>query len=601
MASKKYKGKRVESNRKRAPGRAGSAPRIRLAGTPHNTKRIEPDTTPKIKHSKMSARKAVLIILIILIFSLTTLMITLGFYVSSLDTVFPNIYLDGVRISGKTYPELTDVITRMIESTEFNTVAVTINYYGGEPLTITSDEAGFEFEADIFDVENMTNEIFSIGREGSFLQNELEFIRSLFVITEINLTDLDRSVALMFDEEAVRTMVDEHTYLYNNALVDDALTITEESITIVKGTRLEYADAGYVFGIALNALYEAIIAQNDIALDYSPAHEDGEDVDLDMLFRMIHMDPIDSTYNPETFSTTLSYNGTTFDLEEAREKLGNAVGGDVIVIPIITLLPNPSQKELDAMLLRDTMGEISTIISGSSNRHHNIVLASGFIHETLLNPGEVFSFNEVVGRRLESRGFRMAPGFTGGRLVDQVGGGICQVSSTLYVATLMANLEVVERRPHGQPISYLPLGQDATVAYEMNLNYRFRNNTEFPVRIEMEVSGRTLTAKIIGTRLEDYRIELRSEEISSTPIVVVYQESEYVFEEATERPGAEGKVVDVFKRFYDSNGRFLHEELVGRTTYRMVTRVILVPLPGAEPPPAPAEPPPPPPAPPPAE
>ena len=570
MGGNKYRGKRVaEINKKRAQN-----------NTPDNIPNGTNTNIGKKSTGKTSTRKKLLTVLMIVFLSLATLVVSLGYYVRSLNTVFPNVYLDGVNVSGMTLPQVSNVITDMIESTEFGKVTVSVNYYKGDTLTITSDDAGFTFEADALNVNEMAQEVFAVGREGNFFQNKIEFMSSLFISTEIAFTDLDQSVALIFDEDVVRNIVEEHTRAYNNALVDDVLTINPDSIIIVKGTRLQYADADYVFDLVMSSLHTAVMEQEDLILDYSPKEYEGEDVDIDMLFDLINSEPISSVYDPQTLSATPSSEGATFDLEAARVKLNNAGERDIVTIPIIRLLPEISQEELNALLFRDVLAEISTNIAGSSNRYHNIVLASSFIHDRVYNPGEVFSFNRVVGRRTADRGFRMASGFLSGRVVDMLGGGICQVSSTLYVATLMANLEIVERRAHGMPISYLPLGQDATVAYAATIDYRFRNSSEFPIRIEMEIIGRTLTARIIGTRLEDYRIVLRTAVISTTPIETVVQESADVYSEEVYRAGAAGAVADVFKRFYDGDGNFLREELVGRTTYRMVTRIVLVPPPG---------------------
>ena len=548
--------------------------------------------TKQTGRKAMTARKTLLIVLMVLFLSLATLTVSLGFYVDSLDTVFPNTYLDGVNISGMTLPQVTDFVTRQIESLDFANVTVFIDFYEGERLSLSCIDAGFSFEANALAVEDMANEIFMIGRESGFLRSERGFIRSLMETTEISLADLDQSIAIMFDYEIVRAIVDEHINAYNSALVDDALTINSDAIVVVKGSRLEYIDPDVIFDMVMTALYSAVNSQEDVFLQYTPTavEEEVEDVDIDVLFSLIHTEPVNSVYDPATFSTTESSDGLTFDLEDARARLNNAVRGEEVIIPLITIPPEVSQEQLDELLFRDVLGERSTNIAGTSNRLHNVVISSAAIHEIILNPGDVFSFNRVVGRRTPERGFRMAPGFVGGRLVDQVGGGICQTSSTLYVAALKAQLDIVERRAHGQPISYLPLGQDATVAYAANIDFRFRNNTDFPIRLEMIVSGRTLTARIYGTGLHDYRVELRSHTISSTPVETVYQESDEVWEETVYRTGAAGHVVDVFRRFYDSDDNFVREELIGRTTYRMVTRIILIPIPGAfhpEPPPPP--------------
>jgi len=124
----------------------------------------------------------------------------------------------------------------------------------------------------------------------------------------------------------------------------------------------------------------------------------------------------------------------------------------------------------------------------------------------VLLPGEEFSYNEVVGRRTAERGFKYAPVIMRGELAIDIGGGVCQVSSTLYAAIKPSELRVTERRPHGLPISYLPSGWDATVADGL-IDFRFVNNTNYPIRIEMEMVDRKLTAIVYGTIIEDFPIQ----------------------------------------------------------------------------------------------
>jgi vancomycin resistance protein YoaR len=121
----------------------------------------------------------------------------------------------------------------------------------------------------------------------------------------------------------------------------------------------------------------------------------------------------------------------------------------------------------------------------------------------VLNPDEEFSFNEVVGPRTSARGFLPAGVFIGGRLEEGIGGGICQTSSTLYSAIMDSELYITERYPHGRAIPYLPRGRDATVFWNV-LDFKFENNTDYPLRIDFDLDDRSLTARVYGTIIEDY-------------------------------------------------------------------------------------------------
>lgn len=133
------------------------------------------------------------------------------------------------------------------------------------------------------------------------------------------------------------------------------------------------------------------------------------------------------------------------------------------------------------------------------DRNYNLRLAASRIHGKRLNPGEVFSYNQNVGRRTSQQGFRMAPVILDGKLVPDWGGGVCQVSSTLYNAALLSDLEIVDRSNHGRAIGYVPLGFDATVV-DGQIDFKFRNNLKRPILIHSALGNDELTFAVLGDR-----------------------------------------------------------------------------------------------------
>ena len=133
----------------------------------------------------------------------------------------------------------------------------------------------------------------------------------------------------------------------------------------------------------------------------------------------------------------------------------------------------------------------------ATNRSHNIEIASDKISGTFLAPDQEFSFNDIVGERTAEAGFDDAPVMLDGKLVPGVGGGICQVSSTLFNAALLSGMDITERTPHFEPVGYIPQGRDATVAWGY-LDFKFKNPYKHPVYVLSIMSGGTLTIYIIG-------------------------------------------------------------------------------------------------------
>ena len=150
-------------------------------------------------------------------------------------------------------------------------------------------------------------------------------------------------------------------------------------------------------------------------------------------------------------------------------------------------------KEIDGEL-----GHYTTHFGGTgANRGSNIAIAAGRIDGTLLAPNEVFSYNKIVGPRIASAGFKDAPVILKGELVPGIGGGICQVSSTLYNAALLSNLKIVRRSHHAFPVHYLPAGRDATVV-DGSIDFQFQNNTDSPIYIRASATRGTLSFRILG-------------------------------------------------------------------------------------------------------
>lgn len=167
----------------------------------------------------------------------------------------------------------------------------------------------------------------------------------------------------------------------------------------------------------------------------------------------------------------------------------------------------PTRTEEDFAGITGVLATMETITVANANRNTNIRIACESIDGTLLAPGEMFSLNEIVGERTVARGFKSAPVFENAKVVPGIGGGVSQVTGTLFNVAALAGLEIKEVHPHSRPVTYLPLGRDATVAYGQ-LDLKFVNSTESPIYIEYTFDGRRLRATIFGAKQEDRTISL---------------------------------------------------------------------------------------------
>lgn len=246
-------------------------------------------------------------------------------------------------------------------------------------------------------------------------------------------------------------------------------------------------------------------------------------------------------------------------------------------LPIIMQEIKPFITENDL----HNMGELATYTTwynmAEVDRSHNVKISSDSINGTIIAPGEVFSFNNVVGKRTYATGYRDAAVIVGGLFEPGLGGGICQVSSTLYNTALLAGMDIVERHNHALAVAYIPLGQDATVAYGLQ-DFRFKNNTNYPIYIRALASGGKLTITIYGDMNYKQRIEVGHvvDKVIDYTEVRKVEDNLLEGEEKIETNGMPGYVVRSFRTFYDQEGNKVKTENLATDRYLPLNKVVKI-------------------------
>ncbi len=204
---------------------------------------------------------------------------------------------------------------------------------------------------------------------------------------------------------------------------------------------------------------------------------------------------------------------------------------------------------------------------------YNVGLAARMLAGTVVRPGQVFSLNGTLGPRTKSKGFREGPAYSGGRIIQVTGGGICKISTTLYNVAILANLEIIERRPHGMLVPYVPPGQDATVSYG-TLDMKFRNTTNSPILIWAEKVDNTLYMAFYGNvrppKVRWYHQVLFRWEM---PVFRYYSPDLPSGEERVVQSGAEGIQVKNWVTIHHANGKTEQKEL-GIDYYNPMPKII---------------------------
>ena len=340
----------------------------------------------------------------------------------------------------------------------------------------------------------------------------------------------------------------------------------------------------------MNVPYDTFMLQvQQIASGKDVAPVPGYDIDsvnrfIEYLSEFLDTPAVNSsiTMKDNQIVYTLEAIGQGIDREALVETILNTdpLSGKTISIPIHDLEPTITQEMLQSKFV--LRGSYTTSFSDSTkNTTYNIRFGAEKINGIILKPGDVFSANDTLGTRTRKNGWKNAGAYESGEVVQQAGGGVCQLSSTLYNAALYADMEIVERRNHSMPVHYVDRGRDATINSVGNIiDFKFRNNTSSDVIIMAYTDGNILHMEIYGVPFEtdEYdRIEIRTKQRGSVSIKTVYEydDSKPASYSKTITKGSKGYTVQTYKDYYLGQTLVKTDDL-GISKYTMFPKKVLV-------------------------
>lgn len=326
---------------------------------------------------------------------------------------------------------------------------------------------------------------------------------------------------LKLDTDYIRTVISDYAAAYDTYLgpshyalsgempdleieAGDNSTQTLELTIGLPTARLDQEDAFQ----RILAAYDSAFTGEYIARDFQvDILEEPEAPDLTAIYEDVYIAPVDDSIDLENHRVIPGAWGYHFDLEAAQAMADSSTYGETISIPMEFQEP---EIYGDRVYFRDVLGYCETKHTQDKNRNNNLRRACESMDGLVLQPGEVFSYNDTLGPRTKENGYLRAGAYSGWELVQSYGGGICQGSTTIYGAALYADLEIVHRKNHGYMVGYTEPGLDATVNWG-GPDFQFRNSTHFPIKIAAEVSDGYVKVTILGTEERDYYIEMESE------------------------------------------------------------------------------------------
>ena len=387
---------------------------------------------------------------------------------------------------------------------------------------------------------------------------------ALNIIKEKNEKRLDgKNMKIYWEDKEYNINLRELGYYYDyNKAIDEAYSIGRE-------------------GNIINRVKEIISVKRDGVVIPLETHYDRDKINIivENIAEEINIDMVDAQFNFNSGNIKVSDDviGKKVKEEELIELINKNIENlNPIEIPIEKIMPNRTREQLSR--INGIIGEFSSSFKGSSKgRIENIRLSSKALSKGVIMPGDTVSFNELTGPRSKSAGYQEANVIIKGEFVSDTGGGVCQTSTTLYNALLRADLSIIQRSPHSIPIKYVPLGQDAAVAYGV-LDLKFRNDFDFPVYIDSKIIGDRVHIYIYGDKnAKNYNVSLDSEIIETIPPkeeIIVDKNLAHGTKKVVQQ-GRTGYKVNTYKSII-KNGKVVNKTLITKDFYKPKNHVFLV-------------------------
>lgn len=402
------------------------------------------------------------------------------------------------------------------------------------------------------DSEKTAEEAYNFGRSGNIAKNSWDILCSLFSRRDIGLVP-------SFDEEALSEI------LYNlgaevyGESTDMQCVVENNTLTITPPTPGQSHNVSEAIAEFVESVRSGVYTDIPVTLK----DNENDKIDADELYEKLAAEPKNAEYVINGNEVTITEHVVGLRLDKAKlralvEQVNDGITGS---IEVEQLMPEVTTEQLRQSLFGTTLASFSSnYASSSANRAYNVELAASKINGIILADGAEFSYNAAVGNANAANGFKMATIFSNGKVTEGIGGGVCQISSTLYCAVLRSDLQVTERHNHSLPIGYVPGGQDATVSYG-TLDFKFKNNTGAPIKIVTVCENRNVTVSIVGNAAAKKNVEVVSEKVATIAPTTTQVNDPTLPAGQTKviTAGKAGSVYMTYKRVYDASGALVSE------------------------------------------
>ncbi len=531
-----------------------------------NDKTVEEDSMKfkKAEPSKKQKSNKVIPIVVSLFIVLFVMIFSVVFALFNMNNekILKGISILGIDISDLTVEEAKTKINNAIEERfkdENNNLILKI---GENETSVTANTFNAKF-----DIDNAVIEADNIGRNGNILTNNYSILFTKLFKKEIK-------PRLYLDDSLLSDTIKDINSKMKDAIVDNSYYIEKNNLIIVKGK------AGYIIKTEelKEKIYEQIsnIHTNYQIIEIPVEYKEPEPINLQKIHEEIYKEPQDAYVQKNPTVVHPEVNGVDFKIsvEEAEELLKE--DKEEYTIPLKITKPKKTINNLGEEAFPDLLATFSTRFDGSNyNRNTNIKLAAKKVNGTVILPGEKFSFNTIVGSRTIEAGFKEGTAYIGGKVVPDVGGGVCQVSSTIYNTALLANMQIVERSNHMFTTGYVAASRDATVYYG-SLDFVFKNSRKYPIKMVASANGGVCKVSIYGIKEEkEYEVIIQSKITSYINPTTIYKEDPTLEEgkEIVEQTAITGCRSEGYK-ILKLNGKIVSQTLLSKDTYKSRNKIV---------------------------
>lgn len=483
----------------------------------------------------------------------------IAFYQNHLNSnvIQPGVYIKGTNVSGCTKEQAYKLVEEALAGQMNENIVLTYKNYN-------YNVAVEQIEAE-FDIESSVNFAYNIGRNGSLLQNVKDYIAVL-------MTHIDIDPVLNYNKEALRQYIEDIETKLPDQLEQSSYYLEEDDKLIitngVNGAGIYIED---LENTIIDALQDVSYSHQYIEIPTYIKYPDA--IDIEAIHEDIFVEAQDAYYTTDPYMVYPHVIGVDFNVEDVKRFIEENPDSAEYQIELSLTTPEVVTDDIGMEAFPHILATYSTEYVNNANRTTNLRLASNKVNGTVIMPGETFSFNKVVGKRTEEAGYKNAAIFQDGGITDGLAGGICQISSTIYNAALLADMTITSRRNHMFIPSYVDGGRDATVVWG-STDFKFRNDRDYPIKIESSVENGEATVTIYGFKREtEYDISIETKKVSTIQYQTERQKKSGYSTGEVIQSGVNGSVWDSW-RVYKLNGEVVKREKLYRDTYSAQNRII---------------------------